>query len=384
MYVHNLTTPHQLKLSAEQRPQLLTDELASQEAIQQLSEACQFSSDAYQGVRVEAATTIATAVGRSLWFPEIKYNRDDFEQYDIERPISLDEIPRKQMANCFGYTYVTSEILDAYDIDHYVSYGNGHAFILLPPKNDTDISQSYLLDTLTPHLNQELGDSVVRGSSDSVDSGIEASGRGLLMLDSRELAKQIGADFDTLSILHPWLIFSDSYRERNDYFLADEQTRSRYMSKSRIIVSLFPSSLGRDMIQDYVRLQRALAVNDVSTACASMRSMDGSYPEIDARQKHSEVQTIVSQLCEQAETEQAKEIVDVYFDNFSESSDSRIPEARADMLRKIATVSGEVALAEEAELLYQEAVSRRGSFKQRLLGKCIAAQTLQRSLVVAE
>jgi len=34
--------------------------------------------------------------------------------------------------------------------------------------------------------------------------------------------------------------------------------------------------------------------------------------------------------------------------------------------------------------LYQEAVSRRGSFKQRLLGKCIAAQTLQRSLVVAE
>ncbi|CAN5614246.1 hypothetical protein BH23PAT2_BH23PAT2_01720 [soil metagenome] len=380
MYAHHLATPHTLKLSPEQQPRMLMEEIAGQEVVQLLSRAPERAQDAHQDVRVESAKMISDAVGRSLWFPEEKHDRNDFERYGVERPISLDEISRNQMANCFGYTFVTSEILDEYDLDHLVSYGNGHMFILLPPTNVEDISQSYLLDPLSPNVNQFLHRSVLRGTRSSVENGITTTGRGLLMLDSRELATQITADFDELSAQHPWLLFSDSYKERNGYFQADEQAYSRYITKSRIIVSLFPSSTGRHMIKDYVQLQRALAYDDVSSACASLRSMSGSYPEIDARQKHSEVQTIVSHLCKQGETDQAKEMVDVYFENFSVSSDSRIPEAKADMLRKIASISGEIALAEEAELLYKKAVTRKGAFRQRLLGKCAAAQTLQKSL----
>lgn len=331
----------------------------------------------YNQKRIAAAENIARLVGESLWFE--RRQSDDYKNEQSDDWL----IGADQVTDCFGYSYITSELLEQRAIDHYVAYVNGHANLVIPETHTGDIRDSYLLDPLSPQLNQVLGSAVIRSSFIANESanmgGADNPERKLLMLNSRTLASQVSDDFEVTSTKYPWLATSESVAYRNRFFHGDGD-EDLPDSHERIIMSLFRPEVGRKTIKNYLALQRAIATKDSGSACASIENLHGSYPDVDARQKHHEVRAVVQQLCEDNKISQAKKVVDSYFANFDGLHDSRIPEAKADLFRRIAKATGSIALAQEAAVLYDNASQRKGAFHERLEGKKLATNQLQEQL----
>lgn len=42
-----------------------------------------------------------------------------------------DEIARNKSTNCYGNTIITSEVLEAFGVDHYIAFVNQHSFVWL-------------------------------------------------------------------------------------------------------------------------------------------------------------------------------------------------------------------------------------------------------------
>ncbi len=379
MYAELLETPHYLKRQPDQAPTPLLSNIDLGSVRQELELAEMTDSITYTAAKIETVGAITKEVNRSLWYPEKLAHRDDFQELGVSYPVSLEEIKEKQIANCFGYTCVTSELLDQVGINHWVAYGNGHAFILVPTENEGQ-EMVYFVDPLLPHLNQYIDNSMRRGSAKSIRGGLSQRERNAFMLDTAQFCRNLGADIDDLPNRHPWLVFQkgdkQSYQDYRDAYFngSSEDEKNRLQRKFMIIVSAYPSDTGRKMIEEYVGYQQALASTDVNRACDNLRNLSGLYPELDVRYEQTEFRQLINALCETGQTHTALQLVEDYFNGLEQASqDSRVYVNKADCLRSVASSCGSIALAnqlfDKAEQEYQRAANHPKSFKQQIMGK---------------
>lgn len=375
MYAETLYVPHERKTKPLSTRERLLDKVDIAAIRHELSLASATSLEAYNQCRVEAADAIAKDVNAALWFPMRTHGSDDFAEFDINWPVQLESLESKQMTDCFGYSIVTSEILSECSIKHWLAYANGHMFLAIPPASikEADSCDVYLLDPLSPHLNQYMGDALVRGTVEELAGAISSGERGVAMIDAERISHNVGHSYRELALKHGWLVHDNGglFKGRDIFFNGDEsKDYAQFLSQKRIIMSVFGEDVGRHMIEEYVEFRAAVANNDIESACVGIKNMSGVYPEIDARQSHEEIKVIVDALCKNGNSILAVQVVEEYFDsNFSVSGDSRLPEAKGDFLRRIFRYSDDDRVREKAVDAYSVARTNPRCFKERLVGK---------------
>lgn len=394
MYAEKLEVPHRLKRNNGEQGVPLASELDPFALEYRLNIARQSNdTEAYSSAKIDIARQITKAVNRSLWFPEKLPERDDFEDMGIAYPVGLKEITEKQVANCYGYTLVASEILEQSSVEHWIAYGNGHAFILMPVE-DNDGQHIYFVDPLLPHLNQYIDSSIRRNNPMKIADEINRQDRSVLMLDTLQFCADLNESVFELAKRHPWLAFDRNkqgyHQDHHDEYFSGSvsEEREKLQQKHRIVVSVYQASVGRKLIADYVDFQLAIANSDFLKASRSLQEISGKYPDIDARNGHNQLRIVIESLCEQGHTQAALSLLEEYFRGLEEvSADSRIFVGKGDCYRSIARLCGSSALAtvliDQAEEEYLRAEAHPRSFKEQVRGKIEKVRKQRRELVSA-
>ncbi len=366
MISEQLITPHPNKTQPESGSRPLLEVLNVEQLTESLSHAQQTDARNYQEKSVEATAAIAHEVHRALWYPEVEGNRNDFEALGIPEPVTLDELG-VQAANCYGYAYITSEVLDQVGVKHWIGYAGGplpHAFILLPPNTETN-NGVHFIDPLMPHLNHEMGKSIQRTSMSRLVEQVDNNGRGAFMLNTSIFSDELGEKHGDLSARHPWLV----YAKNQNHHYREQRTQAPFDRKHLLVTTVYDSGSGREMLDVFGRYKQAIETDDREKAITMLQKLAGTYPSIDARQDHEEIRSLVDWLTEQGQTEKALDMLHGYFESFSISKDTRITEAYADIQLRLAQHTGSVALAETAEVIYIETYKKPKCFKNRLVSK---------------
>jgi len=366
MYAEKLFTPHPLKAQPEEGAGLLVESLELRSVSKELAVIRYNNPAKYDKACIDVAESISREVNRALWYPVDRSERDDYTTFDIEYPITLDSI-EEQLANCYGYTYITSELLETAGIEHWVGYSTGlmnHAFVLLPP-SDEQSDGLYFIDALLPQLNHTLNRSVERGNVTQLKQDINTFERSAFILNADEFSNELNANYEELSADFPWLV----YAEDRNCFHRDTKMSKKYDRKHQLVTTIYTSEAGREVIDLYGRYQQANEKKDYSHVANFMTRMRGKYPSIDARQNHADMHRLVDWLCEQNQQDTALRVIDDYFSSFDISNDTRIPEAKADMHLRVAKRTGSLAVAEAAELIYLDTVDKRQCFRGRIESK---------------
>ena len=376
MFIESLDTPHFRKMHhGFPQPLAETAELLD---MAQLVEAAEIlAPELLDDVRIDAALEISKHVNRSLWFPQKTDQGDDFTELGIPFPIPLETLPEKQTTNCYGYTIVTSECLEMVGIPHYVGYLNDHAAIVLPTSKGL-----YYLDSLYPKLNQFLDAAVGSGNTVGLDEKIAQNKRQALLIDTEQMAGNVGKRLHDLpQDVLSWMLY-----------ISGNETPAAALDKlhrvpitqvsSRLIMSLYEPEVGRKTLQNYVALDCAIngQTPDVFAAVKALDTMAGLYPNIDARQHHSEVRRICK-LVAQRDPQQAAEIAQKHFDeSFAITEDTRIAMAKGDILCLIARIGMSGPIARLAVRTYEGIVNNPRAYKETITGKYIKASGLLKHL----
>lgn len=366
MYSESIETPH-FRKTHHGPGQSLVDAAEITDISELVRTADALQTDLIDDIRIDAALQISQQVGRSLWFPEKGPSGNDFEDLGIPFPIPLDTLTEKQTTNCYGYTILTSECLEAAGIPHYVGFTNDHAAIMLPQGNGF-----YYLDSLYPRLNQELGNAVRRGGQVSVNQDIELYGRGAIMVDTEAMAINIGTTLSSMPLsVRSWMVHSNSGALSVSAGEMGGSTASLPSGSSRLVMSLYEPATGRHVLEQYVTLDCALngEQQDITKAISALNSIIAIYPNIDARQRHDEVRRLCTHIAAR-DPEQAATIAEKYFDeSFAITQDTRVAMAKADILRLIARVGRSGPIARLAIQTYEEVMTHPRAYKSTLLGK---------------
>ena len=375
MYSESILTPHEYKLAPTETTVPLYDAAELERLRIGLDSIRTLPQEVYEEAKIEVASSIASQVNRSLWFPVTNAERDDFVDHHLPFPLPLETIAEKQITNCFGYTLVTSECLEKVGIEHWIGFANGHSFLLLPSKDNI-----YYLDALSPLFNQQLGGALERGNTESIESQLASHQRAAVILDSQKFAMNVELEVDSAARKYPWLIV-DKARAGGQLTSANRQIQSqKYGSQYKLIMSVFEQERGRDALEKYVALQCSLNTGDVQRSCMILRSLDGNFPELDARQSHEEIKSLATRLCA-TDPNAALKLVNEYFkNNFTLTQDSRIPEVKGDIMRKIARITRDSTAAQMATDAYAEAMKRPLAFSAAVAGKIASAECLWKEL----
>jgi hypothetical protein len=375
MYIESLQVPHPLKVGVETARPLIDaldikavrDELAATECLKP---------DSYDEAASQAVDHLLGTVRRALWFPETGSQPDDYDKYGLPYPLPMESMADGQFATCAGYAITGSEALDLAGIAHWVGFVNGHATLIQPFARS---SRMRLADPLVPELSQDLQASTIRGSHEKTTADLRRYGRAALLLNTRRLARNSSLDFREAFERIPWLKYSSeqavAFEDEREFYdepgYADERDRRsrKLFRKYQVILNVFEAGPGRDMLEDYIEFKAELANGDYPSAATCLKSLSGNYPDIDARESHSDVKKLVGVLATEGQADMAKELIEGYFSSFDLSQDSRITESEADCLRLVAKKAGDASAASKARELYECAMQSPHAFRQRLAGK---------------
>jgi hypothetical protein len=268
VYFERLQTPHDRYQQEEQ-------------GLVILSQATRDVMDSYE----ESSKTHEDNVTYALEAAEIVRRTLNFKRDTRARPyLSPENLETDKSTNCYGYTIVASELLEHIGIPHYVAYANGHAFVLL---HDEAHGKSFMIDSVTKELNMDISDMT---SPESRDTSSEAFSfqylDGMAVLENAGFDDIYEATMDNL-----WLTFADN-RLMQNWTLRRED----FKRKSRIIMTTFPPSQGRPLLQNYNNFIHAGKIDDVGEAYDLIQEMDGMYPEIDRRNRFRLPEKLVKEL----------------------------------------------------------------------------------------
>lgn len=370
MYTEKLFTPHPNKLQDGQEATPL-HEAVDYDQIQQYLGHVAFHDDGMElrQAQIQSAEEIALHVGKALWFPERrnKSGSSDFVDMQLDDSLPLRYIAEKQVADCFGYSIATSECLDKAGIKHWIGFANGHATLVMP---NTENNGLYLLDALTPALNQDM-----RGASGIAPSGvhkqIEQFSRGATWLNTRQVA--VSSKQDTLEAFekNPWLSFSKSASSiSSDHKGADK----------RVIMSIFEPHTGRQALEAYKDFDTYIAMDEYKHAAYILSEIPGLFPEIDLRRPQRDIRRLAGGLSSEGHTAIAKQAVADYFSSFVLSNDSRVWQAKGDCLRRIAKYGQDESAAKAAVAAYEKASRMPKSHHKTIAGKQKKANELLAAL----
>lgn len=379
MYVEAVTTPHKFRAGTQEQVPLLS--AVDPSGIQaSLRTSKVMNPEGYDETRLSAVYYIAERVREALHYPIRTKAHNDYSLYGIKHPVQIEALAEHQIAGCHGFTIVASETLEAADIDHYVGYANGHSMLVVADEEQ----KLHSVDVLIPGLGQALEDPTesvaMYGSSESVNEDIEQYGRGVVILNTEELARRAkGFDADIFET-HPWLKVERGNAAADLTRTRELESEPRRTNPHKVFMSVFEQSTGRSVLVNYTNFQQALLAEKYEEAADSLHYMKGLFPDIDARRPHTEIRALLLNAVKLGKLGIARRAIEDYFTSFSISQDSRFQEALGDCLMKLAIHGHNGESAKEATRAYRVAQSRPKSYKTALAGKIRKAELVSNSL----
>lgn len=262
------------------------------------------------------------------------------------RPETLATI---QATNCIGHTLVTSELLDEVGVEHFVSFVNQHAIVLLA---DQALRRSFMLDTAEERLCLETTDVIEAAPLDQLRSGRT---RTIHTFYSQHLSRHLPAEtsLSKLANTHPWLKFGENRG-------IDDREESPWNYRLKMIS--LPSKLGRKTLQAYYDAQIYHNHGNIIAAADTLRQLD-AYPDIEPRNQLALANHVVKSCLERGLYTDAMGVAIAVNNSLKRNDTSRNKSFLPDVIRKIGKQMGDTALLRLAIEVYKEQPTKLNNAK---------------------
>lgn len=256
--------------------------------------------------------------------------------------LTAESIAERETANCYGYTIVASECLDQIKgLEHYIGYVNQHAVIML---FDRPSQRSFLLDVPTNELCKETTEAI--SGKDPQDQLMSGELRAVNWLQTSELVKNLPPSInrDAFVSSRPWLNFAD---------VTSQQYRDGDTRNSLLQLITLPSIPGRELLRVHYDAIIHNRHDEFGAAYESLSQLPGIYPDVDRRNDLKEANQLCKKLIAQGMGEQAIELAQTVHVSLSPGDTTVNRFFLGDILRKVATATGNVELVEQAIQTYE-------------------------------
>ncbi len=256
--------------------------------------------------------------------------------------LTAENIAERETANCYGYTIVASECLDQIKgLEHYIGYVNQHAVIML---FDRPSQRSFLLDVPTNELCKETTEAI--SGKDPQDQLMSGELRAVNWLQTSELVKNLPPSInrDAFVSSRPWLNFAD---------VTSQQYRDGDTRNSLLQLITLPSIPGRELLRVHYDAIIHNRHDEFGAAYESLSQLPGIYPDVDRRNDLKEASQLCKKLIAQGMGEQAIELAQTVHASLSPGDTTVNRFFLGDILRKVATATGNAKLVEQAIQTYE-------------------------------
>lgn len=256
--------------------------------------------------------------------------------------LTAESIAERETANCYGYTIVASECLDQIKgLEHYIGYVNQHAVIML---FDRPSQRSFLLDVPTNELCKETTEAI--SGKNPQDQLMSGELRAVNWLQTSELVKNLPPSInrDAFVSSRPWLNFAD---------VTSQQYRDGDTRNSLLQLITLPSIPGRELLRVHYDAIIHNRHDEFGAAYESLSQLPGIYPDVDRRNDLKEANQLCKKLIAQGMGEQAIELAQTVHASLSPGDTTVNRFFLGDILRKVATATGNVELVEQAIQTYE-------------------------------
>jgi len=364
MYLENIITPHYLKTNSES-PERLSDAANLKEIASITTDVVLSRSNENCQQLIDYAEHISNTVFKSLWFLANKKQYGWFKDAYVRpdsRVITPDNLNEHQVASCSGFAILTSEALEKAKIEHFVAFSNQHSFVVLPDKNDTFL---YLVDSLSPDLNQKFYENGNFPSIAKLKTDIKLKGRADIVIDPSDLTSSIKIDCFSVIYDNPWLSNKKVCSFQNVYTKGD-------LLKFR----LFTPTLGRYVLENYLYFVDSLEQNNISEALKRLNNLGSNYPDVNETiNLERNIKKLLVQLGRNNEITLAGQAIETYLSSF-DSKSHLTKQHEGDYWRIIAKNSRNKSAAKKAKDCYAQAKIIRYNVSDILNAKLLAATNL--------
>lgn len=256
--------------------------------------------------------------------------------------LTAESIAERETANCYGYTIVASECLDQIKgLEHYIGYVNQHAVIML---FDRPSQRSFLLDVPTNELCKETTEAI--SGKNPQDQLMSGELRAVNWLQTSELVKNLPPSInrDAFVSSRPWLNFAD---------VTSQQYRDGDRRNSLLQLITLPSIPGRELLRVHYDAIIHNRHDEFSAAYESLSQLPGIYPDVDRRNDLKEASQLCKKLIARGMGEQAIELAQTVHASLSPGDTTVNRFFLGDILRKVATATGNAKLVEQAIQTYE-------------------------------
>ncbi len=255
--------------------------------------------------------------------------------------LTAESIAERETANCYGYTIVASECLDQIGVEHYVGYVNQHAVVML---FDRPSQRSFLLDVPTNELCKETTEAI--SGKDPQDQLMSGELRAVNWLQTSELVKNLPPSInrDAFVSSRPWLNFAD---------VTSQQYRDGDTRNSLLQLITLPSIPGRELLRVHYDAIIHNRHDEFGAAYESLSQLPGIYPDVDRRNDLKEANQLCKKLITQGMGQQAIELAQTVHASLSPGDTTVNRFFLGDILRKVATATGNAKLVEQAIQTYE-------------------------------
>lgn len=330
MYINQLQSPH---------PHLVTPERPAQPFLETLPTGPAPLAETIDAARFATRQALRYADGK------IEVTTKDGTVFDT--------LKKEQTTNCYGYATVLSEVLSRSNVEHFMGFGNGHAFTIVPSPDGLRLE-----DALCDDLSGTIGKAISQAEIESIPGQLERYRRAGVILNAQVMVAQRGNTVEALKGRYPWLDYGGDLPRRRDY------DSERGDPGQNFAISLFAPAVGRAVLQQTARLSYHTNRGQYNQALKHLRAIRGLYPEMDARSKHKTIKDLSSGLATAGDYIGAKDAMNYYFSSFGPSKDPRFAIAEGDMSRQLAHIAkgqSNASVAAEAYRLAMEAYRRAKS-----------------------
>lgn len=282
---------------------------------------------------IEAAILVGSLVRQTLEFAPTT---------DGTPFLTAESIAERETANCYGYTIVASECLDQIKgLEHYIGYANQHAVIML---FDRPSQRSFLLDVPTKELCKETTEAI--SGKDPQDQLMSGELRAVNWLQTSELVKNLPPSInrDAFVSSRPWLNFAD---------VTSQQYRDGDTRNSLLQLITLPSIPGRELLRVHYDAIIHNRHDEFSAAYESLSQLPGIYPDVDRRNDLKEANQLCKKLIARGMGEQAIELAQTVHASLSPGDTTVNRFFLGDILRKVATATGNAKLVKQAIQTYE-------------------------------
>lgn len=263
--------------------------------------------------------------------------------------LSPDWVGSSRTANCHGHSIVASECLERLGIEHYVGFANQHSFLLM---QDSESGRVNLIDTPVEKLCVDITPAL--GAVALRDCLTEAGGASYMQGDTILKRSRFGDKHRALE-RRPWLSFLAGKGDNYVFKPEEEQIRA-----GRLILRSYEPKQGRAVVLSYGNFIHAMLRRDVAAAHGWIRGLDGTYPDIDRRNRLQTPTRLVRALAATALVDEAlDDITAVENSLVAFTNDLVLRLWPADERRRVGVTAGSAEIIRQALDNYDEMYQRR-------------------------